>query len=137
MCSGLHERISGVFSGMNTRKPVSAKIMLGAEGLGTPDQDLVEKRAREIAEIQEHEIPTATDWEEARRELHGRGVSSEGMCGVGGVGENIGLSGEFGLRLGRQDEANLGEELIREGMEEAEHERMLMAHKPPSGGVEL
>jgi hypothetical protein len=118
---------------MNIRKPVSAKIMLGAEGLGTPDQDLVEKRAREIAEIQEHEIPSAADWEEARREVHGREVSNEVACGV----EESGVGERFGVRVGSQDESNLGEELIREGMEEAEHERMLLAHKPVPEGLEL
>ena len=117
--------------------------MVGAEGLGTPDQDLVEKRAREIAEIQEHEIPTASDWEEARRELHGREVANEVPTVVHTVGEDgeigeMGGGGErFGVRLGNQDEANLGEELIREGMEEAEHERMLLGHKTAPEGVEL
>lgn len=108
--------------------------MVGARGLGTPDQQLVEQRAREIAEIQEREIPSPVDWEEARRELHGRGVANEVACAVDGEG---GRSERFGVQVGNQDEANLGEELIREGMEEAEHERMLLAHKHATEGVEL
>ncbi len=103
-------------------------------GLGTPDQDLVEQRAREIAEIQEREIPSPADWEEARRELHGRSIANEVACAVDVEG---GRSERFGVQVGTQDEANLGEELIREGMEEAEHERMLLAHKHVSEVVEL
>jgi hypothetical protein len=119
---------------MNRGRTVSAKIMVGSEGLGIPDQDLVEKRAREIAEIQEREIPTTADWEEARRELHGRAASSDASPAVE---ERGGVLEALGVPLGSQDEANLGEELIREGMEEAEHERMLLAHKPPLEGLEL
>lgn len=131
---------------MNIRRPVSAKILVGAEGLGTPDQDLVEKRAREVAAIQGHEIPTIADWEEARRELHGRGASNEvlplieGPSGLGeafGLGEEFGLAEAFGAVAGNGDETNLGEELIREGMEEAEHERMLLANKHSEEGLEL
>lgn len=130
----LHFLSSRVLVGMNIRKPVNAKIMVGARGLGTPDQDLVEQRAREIAEIQEREIPSPVDWEEARRELHGRSIANDVACAVDGQGWR---SERFGVQLGTQDEANLGEELIREGMEEAEHERMLLAHKHASDGVEL
>ena len=111
--------------------------MLGAEGLGTPDQDLVEKRAREVAAIQEREIPTASDWEEARRELHGRDVANEVPVVIEENEELGGGSERFGVRVGSEDESNLGEELIREGMEEAEHERMLLGHKTTSEGVEL
>ena len=130
----LHFLSARVLVGMNIRKPVNAKIIVGARGLGTPDQDLVEQRAREIAEIQEREIPSPVDWEEARRELHGRGIANDVACGVEGQG---GRSERFGVQVGTQDEANLGEELIREGMEEAEHERMLLAHKHAADGVEL
>lgn len=111
--------------------------MVGAEGLGTPDQDLVERRAREIAEIQEHEIPTSADWQEAHRELHGREVANEVPIVIEEHAESGGGSERFGVHVGIQDEANLGEELIREGMEEAEHERMLLAHKITPEGMEL
>jgi hypothetical protein len=121
---------------MNKRRPVSAKILVGAEGLGTPDQDLLEKRAWEVAAIQGHEIPTVADWDEARRELHGRCADNELAAvvedGEGGM-ELIGVS----MGNGEGDETNLGEELVREGMEEAEHERMLLANKPRPEGIEL
>lgn len=120
--------------GMNIRRPVSAKILVGAEGLGTPDQDLVEKRAREVAAIQGHEIPTVADWEEARRELHGRGASNE-VAPL--IEEHVGVGEAFGAVVGNGDETNLGEELIREGMEEAEHERMFLANKHLEEGLEL
>jgi hypothetical protein len=111
---------------MNMRRPVTAKILVGAEGLGTPDVDLVQKRAWEVAEIEEHSAPTAADWAEARRELHGRGALVEGGAPLE---ELFSLEGAGPALFRSEAEPNLGEELIREGMEEAEHERMLLARK--------
>ncbi len=111
---------------MNMRRPVTAKILVGAEGLGTPDVDLVQKRAWEVAEIEEHAEPTSADWAEARRELHGRGAVAEGGAPL----EDLLSMEGTGLAFSRgEPELNLGEELIREGMEEAEHERMLLARQ--------
>lgn len=112
---------------MQTRKPLSAKIVVGSHGLGVPDPDLIQRRAWEVAEIQAHEVPTAADWDEARRELHGRATPAEGTPSNGtGFSADIAL---LGSALVFTEEASLGEELIREGMEEAEHERMLLARK--------
>ncbi len=126
--------IQAYFGAMNTRRPVTAKIMVGAEGLGTPDQDLVQKRAWEVAEIEEHDIPTSSDWDEARRELHGRGVGLELSPDLEG-GER--LAETLVALQNNGEDPNLGEELIREGMEEAEHERMLMARKPEIEPTEI
>ncbi len=128
---------------MLVHKPISAKIIVGSCGLGTPDMDLVEKRAREVAKIQAHPSPTPADWAEARRELHGLGVGQE----AGSAGAEAQLGGEIGFegdvpnslanllpdskatRSLNEDDPTLGEELVREGMEEAEHERMLLARR--------
>jgi len=112
---------------MKVNRPLSAKILVGSKGLGLPDPDLVEKRAWEVAAIQAHEIPNSADWDEAKRELHGR--STEG--GVEGpLIEDPSLPPGFQPQSGNGDDPNLGEELYREGMEEAEHERMLLARAP-------
>ena len=109
--------------------------------MGTPDMDLVEKRAREVAEIQEHPFPNAADWAEARRELHGMSGEQDPP-----VEADLGSSGAAGVsfeelqesfpelravlgRASREEDPTVGEELINEGMEEAEHERMLLAHQ--------
>ena len=125
---------------MVVHKPISAKIIVGSCGLGTPDMDLVEKRAREVAEIQAHPSPTAADWAEARRELHGLAVGAEAEPGAQPA-EVVGFEGDSpdflatllpdsnAIRSSNEDDPTLGEELVREGMEEAEHERMLLARQ--------
>jgi hypothetical protein len=120
----------GVLISMETRNPLTAKIVLGSHGLGLPDLELVKRRAWEVAQIQEHEVPTSSDWDEARRELRGRVCPSDDFVAGSGLAE--GLSDVIGGRRDRAD-VSLGEELVREGMEEAEHERMLMARRlsPP------
>lgn len=123
---------------MNMHRPVSAKISLGDRGLGLPDGELLQRRAFEIARIQERDIPNFEDWEEARREVHGRRLDanlsdSEGLPAELAPGPVERVSGT----LEAEDALNVVEELIREGMEEAEHERMLLGHTPEPGGEEV
>ncbi|MEY2600528.1 MAG: hypothetical protein RLZZ142_2787 [Verrucomicrobiota bacterium] len=125
-----------------------SKIGVGAEGLGVADALLVQKRARELAAIEGREEPDPRDWERAVRELHGREhreASGEASGATGWVSEAQGgdLRGarpeeagtrgeeEEGMRSGvgereGAEEPAVGEELWREGMEEAEHERMFL-----------
>ena len=117
---------------MNMKRPVSGKILLGSAGLGVPDLDLLQKRAFEIAQIQERSTPDANDWEEASRELHGHRLpEGTGTESARMEVESKGLSG-IQARLHPEDEVNIVEELVREGMEEAEHERMLLGHASAS-----
>ena len=116
-----------VLVGMDSHTTLSGKIVVGSHGLGVPDADLVQRRAWEVAQIQAHESPTSADWAEARRELHGRSISSEFASELG---ETLLPFSTRGLNaVISRDEATLGEELVREGMEEAEHERMLVARR--------
>ena len=106
---------------------LSGKIVVGSHGLGVPDADLVQRRAWEVAQIQAHEAPTSADWDDARRELHGRSLPTEFPAELG---ESLRPYSGRGLNaVTSRDEATLGEELVREGMEEAEHERMLLARQ--------
>lgn len=115
---------------MNMNRPVSGKILVGSKGLGVADPDLLRKRAFEIAQIQERTIPDVSDWEEARRELHGHRLPE----GMGNENARTAVEGAESRKphgaLRPDDEINVVEELVREGMEEAEHERMLLGHKP-------
>jgi hypothetical protein len=114
---------------MDTHVTLSGKIVIGSHGLGVPDAELVQRRAWEVAQIQAHEAPTSADWAEARRELHGRSLTA----GLPSEWEET-LPAFSSRRLAAviaRDEASLGEELVREGMEEAEHERMLLASREP------
>ena len=113
---------------MDSNRTLTAKILVGTRGMGVPDPDLLQKRAWELAEIQEHDSPNSADWDEARRELHGRGLIDASPQSSGPE-----VPGEFSpyvTSAQREDEPSLGEELIREGMEEAEHERVLLARRP-------
>src|SRR5256885_1015310 len=63
-----------VLLGMNDRsRPPHGKITVHGNGLGVPSPALVEKRAREIAMIDERNPDefTEADWEQARDELTG------------------------------------------------------------------
>ncbi len=112
---------------MDSHITLSAKIVVGSHGLGVPDADLVQRRAWEVAQIQAHEAPTSADWDEARRELHGRTLPTEFPAEFG---ESLRPFSAGGLNvLISRDEPTLGEELVREGMEEAEHEQMLLARR--------
>ena len=114
-------------------KPTSAKIIHHSEGLGAPCAETVRKRAQELARINGRTEYNEEDWREAKRELHGghevndtngdmdmvTAVSEHDMvvCSVGHHVEKVGLD----------DQENMVEELIAEGMDEAVHEQMLAA----------
>jgi hypothetical protein len=112
---------------MDSHITMSGKIVVGSHGLGVPDPELVQRRAWEVAQIQAHDVPTSADWEEARRELHGRSLPAEFPAEWEESLRAFALSG-LNAAVSR-DDSTLGEELVREGMEEAEHERMLLARK--------
>ncbi len=123
---------------------MSAKILLGTEGLGVPDSEVLQRRAFELARIQEREIPNADDWEAARREVHGHRLDAnqtdEGLAPEELVSAAEPLEAGEGERLRgtleMEDAINVVEELVREGMEEAEHERMLLGHRMEGSGEE-
>jgi len=114
-------------------RPTPAKIINHSAGLGTPSAETVRQRALELARINGREEFNDDDWREAKRELHGgheptdtngemdmaTAVSEHDMvfCSMGKHIENVGLD----------DQENMVEELIAEGMDEAVHEQMLAA----------
>jgi hypothetical protein len=112
---------------MDSHITMSGKIVVGSHGLGVPDPDLVQRRAWEVATIQSHDFPTFTDWVEARRELHGRSLQAEYPAEIGESLRSFAASGIKAVIS--RDDSTLGEELVREGMEEAEHDRMLLARR--------
>jgi hypothetical protein len=119
-------------------QPGLGKINLHGNGMGVPSPDLVEKRAREIALIDERnpEEFTDEDWNQAKRELLGEGIPSPPEQ----TKENANLEEEWevvandsGHRVPRpgveEDEESLGEHLVTDGVEEATHDQMLEARK--------
>ena len=107
-------------------------------GLGLPSRDEVEKRAREIAFIDERDPDeyTDADWDRARRELLGDVLPSPPEE----TEQTLNLQDEWevtpkdsGHRVPRpgidENEETLGEHLVADGVEEATHDQMLEARR--------
>jgi hypothetical protein len=115
--------------------PAGGKISLHGDGFGAPSPDAVEKRAREIALIAERDPDefTDADWDEARRELLGAVASNapeETDDNAEVVEEWNVVASSAGHRAPRvEDDENLGEQLVADGVQEAAHDQMVEARK--------
>jgi len=93
-------------------------------GLGAPSPEQVEARAREIAMIDERDPDefTDADWEQARREetKQNADLVDEWEVTPTDTGHRVG---------GEEEEESLGELLVTDGVEEANHDQMLEARK--------
>ncbi len=111
---------------MKTKRVLPAKIANHAEGMGVPNTDLVRQRAREIAKIiNGHTVYNDSDWQQAKLELHGSAVSSgeDGDEAVESFSERDMIPGMLGRHVENtalEDAGNVVEELVSEGMDEAE-----------------
>jgi hypothetical protein len=111
------------------------KISVHGDGVGVPSPDAVEKRAREIAMIAERNPDefTDADWDQARRELLGAQANNapeETEENAEVVEEWNVVASSIGHRAPRvEDDENLGEQLVTDGIEEAVHDQMLEARK--------
>ena len=121
---------------MSKMRPPTAKILFHADGLGLPNVDHVLQRAQEIALIDGRSDYTEADWQQAKYEIHGSHQADDGPSGeiemAALVSEQDMVATDAGHHLARltmEDDGNVVEELIREGMEEAEHDRMLAASR--------
>jgi hypothetical protein len=115
--------------------PATGKISVHGDGVGVPSPDAVEKRAREIALISERDPDefTDADWDQARRELLGTqesGAPEETDDNAEVVEEWNVVASSKGHRAPRvEDEENVGEHLVADGIEEAAHDQMVEARK--------
>ena len=120
---------------MNDNSHPAGKISVHGNGFGAPSPDEVEKRAREIALIAERDPDefTDADWDQARRELLGAQDSSapeETEANADVVEEWNVVASSAGHRAPRpEDEESVGEQLVEEGVQEAEHDQMVEARK--------
>jgi hypothetical protein len=123
---------------MNDRPhSLHGKIDLHGNGLGVPSPELVKKRAREIAMIDERNPDefTEADWNQAKKELLGSEpeAAPEVTEEVGGeLSERDDIAGASGRRApknGFDEEETLGEELVSDGINEAAHDQMLEARR--------
>lgn len=124
-------------------KPTPAKIIQHSEGLGTPTAEMVRKRAQELARINGHEEFNEDDWREAKRELHGGHQPNDtngNMDMATAISEHdmiVSSLGHHVENVGLEDQDNMAEELIAEGMDEAVHEQMLASRREEAQEDEL
>ena len=123
---------------MNEKKPISGKISVHGNGVGVPGPQDIERRAREIALIDERNPDqfTDADWSQAREELLGEQETTPPEQDD----KNIKLEREWevtpddrGHRVPRpgieEDEESVGEYLVTGGKEEAARDQMLEARR--------
>ncbi len=119
-------------------QPPAGKITVHGGGLGVPSLEEVEKRAREIAMIDERDPNqfTDSDWNQARRELLGDPGSQppEETENAAKLGEDWEVTpDDRGHRVPRpgvdENEETVGEQLVSDGVEEASHDQMLEARR--------
>jgi len=118
-------------------QPPPGKISEHGHGIGAPSPEEVERRAREIAMIDERNPDdfTQADWAQARHELMGEenNVPPEETPDNADMTEewNV-IAGSKGHRMprpGTEEEETVGEHLVIEGIEEATHDQMLEARR--------
>jgi hypothetical protein len=110
--------------------------------MGAPSADTVRQRAQELARINGRAEFSDEDWREAKRELHGGHELSD----TNGEMEMSAMVSEHDMVMGSvghqtetmfpDDNENIVEELIAEGMDEAVHEQMLAARMEEEPGDE-
>jgi hypothetical protein len=104
-----------------------AKILRGTEGLGTVTRDMIDQRAREIARGDGRTDANDLDRTRAREDLTGSTSASEKLSTVGEPDRDwytpLGSTGEKAPTVRPDDEENIPEKLIREGVEEADHDQ--------------
>jgi hypothetical protein len=112
---------------MMDEKRSRGKIVRGTEGVGTVTAQMIEERAHEIARSDGRNRPNDLDRSSAREELTGATSGSEKVPTREEPGRDWEMplvsAGEKAPTLGPEDEQNIPEELIREGVEEADHDQ--------------
>ena len=118
-------------------QPRTGRIEVHGNGFGAPTPEQVEKRAREIATINDRDPDDFTDgdWDQAKKEL--LGTSASGAPEE--TRENATLqddwevvandSGHRAPRTGEDNDESVGEQLVSGGVEEATHDQMLEARR--------
>ena len=127
----------------DTAGPIG-KIVTGSAGLGTVTPGMVEERARDLARTDGRTEVNDRDRAQARQELAGPDRDATGPETGGGELENVTAWDESPADHGTkarevlpEDEANIAEVLVQEGLEEADHSQRVAAADtfPPAEGA--
>ena len=103
------------------------KILRGTEGVGTVSPQMIEERAREIARGDGRAQSNDLDRARAREELTGATPDSEKPPTREEPGRDWGMplvsSGEKAPTVRPEDDENIPDKLIQEGVDEADHDQ--------------
>ena len=115
---------------MSTHNP--GRIQIHGEGVGEISDEVIETRAKELAQMDGRPEAKEHDRVRAREELLNPGPSpapeaDETVTPVELWSKAIASRGHEGVHTELEDEANLAEQLVEEGVEEADREQRLSA----------
>ncbi len=109
------------------------KILRKTEGVGTVTPQMIEQRAREIARTDGRSQPNDLDRTNAREQLTGDTSGSEKSPTREEPGRDWQMplvsTGEKAPTVRPEDEENIPEKLIKEGVEEADHDQRLSSER--------
>ena len=118
---------------MDEAQPTSGKILRGTEGMGTVTPQMIEERAREIARSDGRAQPNDLDRTRAREELTGATSDSEKLPTREEPGRDWQMplvsTGEKAPTVRPEDDENIPEKLVQEGVEEADHDQRLSSER--------
>jgi hypothetical protein len=123
---------------MKETESITNRISEDFEGVGEISDDRIEKRAKEIAVINSRPNGQYTDedWEQAKRELLEPIVTDPTDTTADEVVENLDTwdepleaKGVQAPEVAPPDDARIPEQLVKEGVREAEHEQLYEAHE--------
>ena len=109
------------------------KIVRGTEGLGTVTPQMIEERAHEIARTDGRNRPNDLDRSSAREELTGARSGSGQAPTRDEPGRDWEMplvsTGDKAPTVRPEDDQNIPEELIQEGVEEADHDQRVSSKR--------
>jgi hypothetical protein len=109
------------------------KILRRSEGIGTVTQQMIEERAREVARSDGRAQPNDLDRTRAREDLTGATSASEKLPKREEPGRDWEMplvsTGEKAPTVRPEDDENIPEKLVQEGVEEADHDQRLSSER--------
>jgi len=109
------------------------KILRGSEGIGTVTPQMIRERARELARSDGRAQANDLDQTRAREELTGATSGSEKRPTREEPGRDWEIplvsTGEKAPTVRPEDEANIPEKLVEEGVEEADHDQRFSSER--------
>jgi hypothetical protein len=118
---------------MMNEKHSKGKIIRGTVGIGTVTPQMIEERAREIARSDGRTQPNDLDRASASEELTGARPDSEKLPIREEPGRDWGMplvsTGDQAPTVRPEDDENIPEKLIQEGLEEADHDQRLSSER--------